>query len=132
MEHLEWDEPGFESLPQADLWEESENRARLMESPSSVRAQLKVDIIKLLIFCVVKASSTIAHFLLGFPIGKKMSEAQLQEPGKPSRFLAVCLSIFLVSSSVLQVCWAAPRLVYTLFWCWLPLVPIPNVPPVAT
>ena len=81
VEHLEWDEPGFEAPYQHDCWEETESQLKIMENPSFVRAQLKVDILKLLVFCLGKPSPNIAHFLLGFEIGKKMSDALLQNPG---------------------------------------------------
>ena len=66
MEHLEWEESGSQDV----------------QGVASMHQQLKISILKLLVFCVDNPSPNIAHLLLGFNSGKKLTNTTLQDPGQ--------------------------------------------------
>ena len=73
IEHLEWEESGAGAGGGAR--EEGEGGG-----VAALRKELKLNILKLLVFCIDRPSPNIAHLLLGFYLGKKM-ETTLQDPG---------------------------------------------------
>ena len=65
VEHLEWEEPSAGGKGDGE----------------DLHSELKLNMLKLMVFCIDRPSPNIAHLLLGFKLGKKLLDTTLQDPG---------------------------------------------------